>query len=180
MADWTEDEFGKISGRLHKKENRKRPLVGSQRVRFPDAFRVPHSVDWRRDGAVSSAVHQRECGSCWAFTTVAAMESYNKIAGGVLMRLSPQQLVDCASNDTWGNFGCEGGHPAWAFEYTSVYGVHQWADYDYKIVQGQCRYNPNGVQVRTDKSYDIYPHSAFQMKAALTLGPVAVTVDADS
>ena len=96
------------------------------------------------------------------------------------MRLSPQQLVDCASNDTWGNFGCEGGHPAWAFEYTSVYGVHQWADYDYKIVQGQCRYNPNGVQVRTDKSYDIYPHSAFQMKAALTLGPVAVTVDADS
>lgn len=33
------------------------------------------------------------------------------------MRLAPQQLVDCASNDAWGNFGCDGGFVNYAFSY---------------------------------------------------------------
>jgi hypothetical protein len=57
MADWTDDEYGKITGRLHRKENRrKRPLVKGGRVRF-NTDNLPHSIDWRRDGAVASAVH---------------------------------------------------------------------------------------------------------------------------
>ena len=45
--------------------------------------------DWRKASAVTSAIRQRGCGSCWAFTTAAALESANKISGGTLRRLAP-------------------------------------------------------------------------------------------
>ena len=35
-------------------------------------------------------------------------------------------------------------------------------------------------RVKTEDFYEIYSHSPNQLRAALTLGPVAVTVDADS
>jgi cathepsin L len=59
------------------------------------------------------------------------MESYNKIAGGGLMRLSPQQMVDCASNTAWGNFGCNGGFVDYAFAYTAVYPLMEEKNYPY-------------------------------------------------
>ena len=73
------------------------------------------NYDWRRTSAVTSAIRQLSCGSCWAFTTAAALESANKIRGKTLKRLAPQQIVDCASNDAWGNFGCDGGFSNYTF-----------------------------------------------------------------
>ena len=69
------------------------------------------------------------------------MESYNKIAGGGLMRLSPQQLVDCASNAAWGNFGCDGGFVDYAFGYTGVYPMMEEKNYPYKVrKQETCQF----------------------------------------
>ena len=58
MADWTNDEYGKISGRHHNQEIRKkRPRVKTaKKVRF-NVDNLPDSVDWRRDRAVASATH---------------------------------------------------------------------------------------------------------------------------
>jgi len=44
--------------------------------------------------------------SCWAFSTVGAVEWMNKIVTGNLISLSEQELVDC---DRSYNQGCNGG-----------------------------------------------------------------------
>jgi hypothetical protein len=48
-----------------------------------------------------------------------------------LKRLAPQQLVDCASNDAWGNFGCSGGMVNFAFSYAQVNAIVQEKEYPY-------------------------------------------------
>ncbi|KAH7570418.1 hypothetical protein JRO89_XS05G0103800 [Xanthoceras sorbifolium] len=63
------------------------------------------SVDWRKNGAVTGS-HRllleiyREyvvdvTGSCWAFSSVVAVEGINKIKTGQLWSLSEQELIDC-------------------------------------------------------------------------------------
>ncbi|XP_050147553.1 senescence-specific cysteine protease SAG39-like [Malus sylvestris] len=74
---------------------------------------VPPSIDWREQDAVTPVKDQGDCGCCWAFSAVAAVEGITKIKTGQLISLSEQQLVDCDTS----NSGCQGGDMAKAFAY---------------------------------------------------------------
>ena len=75
---------------------------------------LPPSFDWRDNGGVTPVKDQGNCGSCWAFGTVAPLESAIKIKEGKTVDLSEQWLVSC-NKDYW---GCNGGW--WAHDY------HEW------------------------------------------------------
>lgn len=66
---------------------------------------LPPTIDWVQKGALPSPKNQRNCGSCWAFAAIAAIEAKRFIDTGNLTSLSEQQLVDCDFLDT----GCDGG-----------------------------------------------------------------------
>ncbi|KAK8675516.1 hypothetical protein V6N13_033582 [Hibiscus sabdariffa] len=51
----------------------------TKRFRYENLTNVPHSIDWRKKGAVTKIKDQGSCASCWAFSAVAAVEGAVKI-----------------------------------------------------------------------------------------------------
>ena len=56
---------------------------------------VPSSFSWLDKGAVTPPKDQAKCGSCWAFSSTAALEAAYKIQSGKLKSLSEQEYLDC-------------------------------------------------------------------------------------
>ena len=80
---------------------------------------LPKYVNWVEDGAVTPVKDQDRCGSCWAFSTIGALEGAHFVKSGELLTFSEQQLIDCDHHkDAFGlNKGCHGGNMIRAFEY---------------------------------------------------------------
>ncbi|XP_052002548.1 cathepsin S, ortholog2, tandem duplicate 1 [Xyrauchen texanus] len=138
----------------------------------------PDSVDWREKGYVTSVKMQGACGSCWAFSSVGALEGQLKKTTGNLVDLSPQNLVDCSSK--YGNKGCNGGFMTSAFQYViDNGGIDAESSYPYEGVQKQCRYNPIQHAANCTKYYFVRQGDEEALKQALAnVGPISVAIDA--
>ncbi|CAA6670196.1 unnamed protein product [Spirodela intermedia] len=143
-------------------------LRGSFRsFRYAAAQSLPKAVDWRKKGAVTRVKNQGACGSCWAFSTVAAVEGINQIVTGNLTTLSEQELVDCDSL----NSGCSGGLMDNAFSFiVSNGGLHTEDDYPYLMEEGTCDEKREELDVVTINGYE----------DALGHQPVSVAIEASN
>lgn len=89
------------------------------------AWNVTTGKDWTTVPRVITPVrNQGNCGSCWAFAAVAAIESLRYMTAGIPdSDMSEQQLVDCSKG--YGNFACSGGQTWNAFNYVKAVGLYQ-------------------------------------------------------
>ncbi|KAB8117169.1 hypothetical protein EE612_058850 [Oryza sativa] len=139
---------------------------------------LPASVDWRTKGAVTPIKDQGQCGCCWAFSAVAAMEGIVKLSTGKLISLSEQELVDC---DVDGNdHGCEGGEMDGAFQFIlSNGGLTAEANYPYTAEDGQCKTTAAASVAASIRGYEDVPaNDEPSLMKAVAGQPVSVAVDA--
>ncbi|KAL6966139.1 putative cysteine protease rd21b [Sarracenia purpurea var. burkii] len=178
FADLTNDEYrsmylgvrGGSRRRLSapKKSDRYLPRVGES---------LPDSVDWREKGAVVGVKDQGSCGSCWAFSTIAAVEGINQIVTGSLISLSEQELVDC---DTSYNEGCNGGLMDYAFEFIiDNGGIDSEEDYPYKANDARCdNFRKNARVVTIDGYEDVPENNEKALQKAVANQPVSIAIEA--
>lgn len=138
---------------------------------------IPSSVDWTNEGAVTPIKNQGQCGSCWSFSTTGAIEGAHEIATGNLVSLSEQQLVDCSTK--YGNMGCNGGVPIWAYEYViDNNGICSESEYPYTASDGTCQTTCK-TQATISSYFNVTTNSGLALKQAIAKQPVSVIIEAD-
>jgi C1A family cysteine protease len=172
FADWTPAEFKRILSY--------KPLGKNTKVATLSNVQLPTSIDWRDQNAVNPVRDQGQCGSCWAFSAVGALEGRWKIKSGNLLNLSEQQLVDCAGG-TYGNEGCNGGLMDDAFAYIRDNGIENQASYPYVAVDQACNVDASKLTpVKVTGFTDVTPNNANELKVAIAAGPTSVAIEADT
>jgi KDEL-tailed cysteine endopeptidase len=167
FSDWTSAEYKSILGY-------KPQAAANKNYEILDTTATPASVDWRTAGAVNAPKDQGQCGSCWAFSTVASLEGAHFVKTGKLVSLSEQQLVDCSKE----NDGCDGGSMDLAFEYTKKNLLETEAHYPYTGQDGRCHTDGTG-KVGSTGYTDVAPNNNAQLKAAVAKGVVSIAIEAD-
>lgn len=140
------------------------------------------SVDWRVRGAVTGVKNQGQCASCWAFSTIAAIEGAWHIAISSLTPLSEQQLIDCSTKT-----GCIGGNIQPAISFESGVNVCSESSYPYAALQGICSTSPCQTAIpqggvtgykMVGNSDTTSPAPVSDVKSAIQHQPVSIAVAA--
>ena len=93
----------------------------------PSLHAPPSAYDWSIEtGAVGPIRNQGKCGACWAISVVNTVEAANyiQLSAGVFEPICAAQLVNCDAR----NFGCKGGWPRVAFDYSAEFGLQYSTD----------------------------------------------------
>jgi C1A family cysteine protease len=173
FADLTSEEFGAMyTGTKAASEE----VVEANIVELENEGAVPTSWTWLTQGAVTPIKNQAQCGSCWAFATVATTEGLYKINGAKLTSFSEQQIVDC---DTTCD-GCSGGWPYLAMAYVATNGLETETAYPYAGVNQKCAYQKSqAITTGVTGAAFVTPKSVSALYAAVYQQPVAIIVEAD-
>ncbi|CAD8073929.1 unnamed protein product [Paramecium sonneborni] len=127
-------------------------------------------ADW--SSKMNGIKNQGNCGSCWTFSAIGAVEGYLIIRQGFKGILSEQQLVDCALDA--GN-GCNGGNSDLALDYIASVGSVYERDYPYTAQDGVCKVLQGKVRIQGRENYGPNEDA---IKKGIQNYPLSVSVDA--
>ncbi|KAF6158248.1 hypothetical protein GIB67_028672 [Kingdonia uniflora] len=173
FADQTNEEFK--SARNGYKPLLAMPTITSN-FKYENVTAVPSTMDWRKKGAVTPIKDQGQCGCCWAFSAVAAMEGMIKT--GKLVSLSEQELVDC---DVKGeDQGCQGGLMDDAFTFIkNNKGLATEVIYPYAGVDNTCNTKKAASHAAKINGYEDVPaNNEKALLKAVASQPISVAIDA--
>lgn len=149
------------------------PSLGMHKLR---GLKLPDSVDWREQGAVTDVKNQDQCATCWAFAATGAIEGAWKIASGNLISLSEQQLQDCSGSKNTECHSTTGGFADNAFNSVKETGLCTEDSYPFTgengTCQAQCTYGL--TQGQLTGYVDVQPNDEGALMDAVVQQPVAV------
>ncbi|KAJ5079531.1 putative thiol protease-related [Anaeramoeba ignava] len=171
FSDLTSEEFKSII------LSEFQPIYGQNARKYEkkDELRaLPDSFDWREKGAVTVVKDQGDCGSCWAFSAVGAIEGVWKLSGHDLVSLSTQQLIDCDKNDS----GCDGGWMLTAFDYVIANGLETDVDYPYYAYKRTCVYDQKKVLAHISNYTTVAQDETVIAQYLMDHNPLSAALDA--
>ncbi|NLH50922.1 MAG: hypothetical protein GX444_20285 [Myxococcales bacterium] len=139
---------------------------------------LPEQFDWRNANGVTDVRNQGPCGSCWAFASIAALESAAVIQGGLpnTIDYSEQYLV----SDCYPQYGCGGSYSIWQpIVFLVTNGTVDEECMPYQAQDGPCDLCPDADQHlvgladrgAVEREVDALKQAVYQR------GPVAVTMN---
>lgn len=139
-----------------------------------------NDIDWVSRGMVTAVKDQGRCGSCWAFSATAAIESYAAIkTSSGLNVLSAQQINSCDKRDG----GCNGGNTETAYGYVrGAGGIELNSDYPYTSgggSTGSCKFVRSRIKTSIS-GYHSVSRGESNLQSALNQGPASVCLAASS
>jgi cathepsin F len=173
-ADLTPEEFGRRNGFVASIADKKAHAEMVEELEVKD---LPTAYDAREHGLVTPIKNQEQCGSCWAFSTVANIEAQNKLVNGQLISLSEQELVDCSKSDN----GCNGGLPTNACKdlIDAKMGMELESAYSYTAATGRSCLAKQSLEKVFLTSYKTISSNEDQIAAALMqYGTLSIGINA--
>ena len=132
----------------------------------------PGDQDWRARGAVTPVRNEGDCDASWALGVAELVESDHAVRTGMLVSLSPQELLDC----TGAGSGCSGGSPISALRTVIAKGgLATTANYPYTARMGVCRASTPAATV--PGAGLVPPGDDVSLQNYVARGPVLALID---
>jgi len=178
LSDWTAEEKTRLLGLKNMARPQRAP---ESEIFYGTGVGIPTSVNWVTAGKVNPIQDQGQCGSCWAFSAAAAMESAHAIFHTTLYKLSEQNLVSCSSLQ--GNLGCNGGLYSNAWNYAKNKPLESEANYPYTSgttqKTGSCLYDST-KGIGGIVSHTTVGTTTTAIMTAIAQQPQSVSIEADT
>lgn len=143
-------------------------------------------INWAHLGKVSPVKDQGKCGSCYAFGSIAGVESQYLIHDNVNVSLSEQQIVDCSymkypKDKPIQNQGCKQGTTPFTLDYVNEFDMLTTSQYPYVQAQGTCKPEANSPKRRNYYYATVRVENEDHLAFLLNVhGPVTIYIYAGS